>query len=473
MKALIKILGAWLFILFGGLFVSLIAEPIPGAAEVKGTAAYRERIALTPDAVFEVMLEDVSKADVPAVVVGSVRIDKPGQVPIRFEIPFDPARIEQRRSYSVRARIMVGQKLLLTTDQAYPVPTRGHGNEVQLLLRMVGASKPASKPVQTAPLATLPASFIGELPCADCPGIRYQVNLFSDRAFFSRMTYLGRSDDGNFDDIGSWVLSSDRSTIILKGGRDAPAMFRIKDANTLRMLDVEGRDIESPLNYDLRRTKDVEPLEPRVAMRGMYRYFADAGWLTECLTRRKWPVAQEKDNAALESAYAKARLTPGEELLVNLEGQVAMRPKMEGQGAQPTLVVERFIGVSTGETCGVRFSSVPLENTYWKLTRLGGKAVTVTAKQREPHFVLDDKTKRIAGFGGCNRFTGTYQQNGDRLTFGKMAMTFMACPEEMETERDFAAALEQVRSWKILGDHLELFDASGTLLARLEARAPK
>ena len=254
---------------------------------MKGTAAYRERIALTPDAVFEAMLEDVSKADAPAVVVGSVRIDKPGQVPIRFEIPFDPARIEQRRSYSVRARIMVGQKLLLTTDQAYPVPTRGHGNEVQLLLRMVGASKPASKPVQTAPLATLPASFIGELPCADCPGIRYQVNLFPDRAFFSRMTYLGRSDDGNFDDIGSWVLSSDRSTIILKGGRDAPAMFRIKDANTLRMLDVERRDIESPLNYDLRRTKDVEPLEPRVAMRGMYRYFADAGWLTECLTRRK------------------------------------------------------------------------------------------------------------------------------------------------------------------------------------------
>ena len=473
MKTLGKRSTTGLLVFFGGLLAFLLVQAAAGAAQVKGTATYRERIALTPDVVFEAMLENVSKADAPAVVVGSVRIDKPGQVPIRFEIPFDPARIEQRRSYSVRARIMVGQKLLLTTDQAYPVPTRGHGNEVQLLLRMVGASKPASKPVQTAPLATLPASFIGELPCADCPGIRYQVNLFPDRAFFSRMTYLGRSDDGNFDDIGSWVLSSDRSTIILKGGRDAPAMFRIKDANTLRMLDVERRDIESPLNYDLRRTKDVEPLEPRVAMRGMYRYFADAGWLTECLTRRKWPVAQEKDNAALESAYAKARLTPGEELLVNLEGQVAMRPKMEGQGAQPTLVVERFIGVSTGETCGVRFSSVPLENTYWKLTRLGGKAVTVTAKQREPHFVLDDKTKRIAGFGGCNRFTGTYQQNGDRLTFGKMAMTFMACPEEMETERDFAAALEQVRSWKILGDHLELFDASGTLLARLEARAPK
>jgi len=208
-------------------------------------------------------------------------------------------------------------------------------------------------------------------------------------------------------------------------------------------------------------------------MRGMYRYFADAGLFTECQTRRKWPVVQEKDNAALESAYAKARLTTGEELLVNLEGQVAMRPKMEGQGAQLTLVVERFIGIWPGKTCSARFSSAPLENTYWKLTRLGGKPVSVAAKQREPHFVLDNKTKRIAGSGGCNRFTGTYQQNGDRLTFGKMAMTFMACSEEMEIERDFVGVLEQVRSWRILGDHLELIDGSGALLARLEARALK
>jgi copper homeostasis protein (lipoprotein) len=287
------------------------------------------------------------------------------------------------------------------------------------------------------------------------------------------MTYLGRSDDTNSDDIGSWVVSSDRSTIVLKGGRDAPAMFKIKDDNTLRMLDVEGRDIESSLNYDLRRTKSLEPLEPRLAMRGMYRYFADAGQFTECLTRRKWPVAQEKDNATLESAYTKARLTAGEELLVNLEGQIAMRAKMEGQGVQPTLVVERFIAIWPGETCSARFSSAPLENTYWKLTRLGGKPVTVAPKQREPYFILDNKSKRIAGFGGCNRFTGTYQQNSDRLAFGKMAMTFMACSEGMETERDFTAALEQVRSWKLLGEHLELYDGSGGFLARFEARALK
>jgi copper homeostasis protein (lipoprotein) len=459
--------------LFGGLLGFVLLQAAPGAAQVKGTASYRERITLTPEAVFEATLEDVSKADAPAAVVGSVRIEKPGQVPIRFEILYDPARIDLSHSYSVRARIVVGQRLLFTTDQAYPVLTHGHGNEVQMTLRRVSAPKPPSKSAQAAPLGALPGSFIGELPCADCPGIRYHVNLFSDRVFFLRTTYVGRAN-GTSDDIGSWVLSSDRGKIILKGGREAPVLFRIRDENTLRLLDVEGRDIESPLNYELHRTKNFELLEPRLAMRGMYRYFADAGHFTECLTRRRWPVAQEKDNAELESAYAKARLAPAEELLVNLDGQVAMRPKMEGKGSQPTLVVERFIGVWPGEKCGARFAPASLENTYWKLTRLGGKPVTFSAKQREPHFVLDSKTRRITGSGGCNRFVGGYDlQSNNRLTLGKLAMTFMACPEGMEVESDFAAALEQVRSWKIFGEHLELFDQNDAFLARFEARTPK
>ena len=169
-----------------------------------------------------------------------------------------------------------------------------------MMLRTIAASKPASKSAQAGPLATLPASFIGELPCADCSGIRYHINLFSDRLFFLRTTHLARGDDAAHDDIGSWVVSSDRTMLLLKGGREAPAMFRIRDENTLRMLNVEERDIESPLNYDLQRSKNFEPLEPRLTMRGMYRYFADAGLFTECLTGRRLPVAQEKDNATLE-----------------------------------------------------------------------------------------------------------------------------------------------------------------------------
>ena len=126
----------------------------------------------------------MSKADAPAVVVGwSARQTRPGSDSI--EIP-----LIQRASIRVVATrcvlASVGQQRC-SPDQAYQT-TCGHGNEVQLLLRAVAASKPANKPAQATPLGTLPASFIGERPCDDCAGIRIILPL-SDRAFFSRMTY--------------------------------------------------------------------------------------------------------------------------------------------------------------------------------------------------------------------------------------------------------------------------------------------
>ena len=443
----------------------------PVSGQVKGTATYRERIALPPNAVFEATLQDVSKADAPAEVIGQARIERPGNPPIRFEIAYDPSRINPSHRYSVRARILVDGKPFFITDQHYPVVTGGHGNEVALLLRRAGSSGPAG--AGDGPLGTLPATFAGDLPCADCPAIRHQLELFPDQAFFLRMTYLGKGDAASHDDIGSWIVASDRRTLVLHGGREAPLKFAIKDASTLRQLDLEGREIASSLNYDLKRTEDLQPLEPRLLMRGMYKYFADAGRFTECLTRRNWPVAHEQDNAALESAYSKTRRQPGEELLVNVESRVAMRPKMEGEGQQPTLVVERFIGVWPGETCGARFATEPLENTYWKLTRLGETAVTVAPQQREPHFILNPTSRRVGGSGGCNRLTGSYELTGDTLRFGKMAGTMMACVDGMDTEKAFLDALGQVNKWKIKGQHLELFDAAGKLVVRFEARHMK
>jgi copper homeostasis protein (lipoprotein) len=322
-------------------------------------------------------------------------------------------------------------------------------------------------------LGSLPATFAGDLPCADCPGIRHQLELFADKAFFLRVTYLGKGADASSDDIGRWAIASDRRTLVLHSGREAPPKFAIQDANTLRKLDTDGREMVSSLNYDLNRTQDLPPLEPRLLMRGMYKYFADAGRFTECLTGKNWPVAQEQDNAALEFAYSKARRQPGEELLVSLEGRVAMRPKMEGEGQQPTLVVERFVGVWPGETCGSRLSTESLENTYWKLTRLGDTAVTVASRQREPHFILHPESRRVGGSGGCNRLAGSYELKGDTLTFGQMAGTRMACLEGMDTEKAFLDALRRVNKWKIAGQHLELFDAAGNLVARFEARHMK
>ena len=339
-----------------------------------------------------------------------------------------------------------------------------------LLLLETNAFSGTAGSVSDTALGLLPASFTGDVPCAACSGIRYQLDLFPDHVFFLRMTYLGK--ERSFGDIGTWAVSSDDKTLILKGGSEAPDRFAIKDEETLRKLDLEGRETESALNYDLRRAAFLQPIEPRVGMTGMYRYMADAGIFTECRSRRRMPVSQEHDNAALEAAYVKTRREPGEELLVHLEGQIAIRPK-KGDGVQLTLVVERFINATPGEICGAQFARADLVNTYWKLTRLRNDAVIVGDKQREPHLVLRSQDRRLSGSGGCNRLMGSYELDGDKLTFGKMAATRMACLDSMDIEQSFLDALAQVKTWKIVGEHLELFDAGGNLLARFEARYMK
>jgi len=268
----------------GHLFLSLMAdggiyefEPMDPeeavSGRVKGTATYRERMALPPDAVFEATLEDVSRADAPATVIGSVRMDPPGNPPIAFEITYDPSRVDPAHRYVVRGKVLVAGKLFFVTRKPYPVLTGGRGHEVALLLRRASA-----------------------------PG-------------------------------------------------------------------------------------------PAVGVTGV----------------------------------------PG----------------------------------SPHGSAGAAGAS--LEGTHWRLIRLGDKSVTAPSPQKEPHIVLDRASRRVGGSGGCNRLSGSYEVSGDRLTFGQMAGTMMACIDGMETEKAFLGALGQAKKWRVTGQHLELFDAAGKTLARFEA----
>ncbi|MCW8985015.1 MAG: META domain-containing protein, partial [Thermoanaerobaculales bacterium] len=319
-------------------------------------------------------------------------------------------------------------------------------------------------------LDDLPASFEGELPCADCPGIFYHLDLFEDRMFFLRTTYLGRGTGAVLDTVGSWEATDDQGRLTLFGGEETPLLFRIVDRDTLRKLDLEGRDIESSLNYDLRRKDGAALIEPRLTMRGMYRYMADAALFEECLSGRRFQVAQEADNIALERAYLEARREPGEPLLVSLQGRIAERQAMEGDAMVLTVVPEHFIGVWPGETCGARRSVSPLENIYLKLTRLGGHSVPVFEGRREAHIVLHSEEGRVAGTGGCNRFSGTYQIEGSSISFGVMATTKMACLESKDVDLALMAALEKAASFRKTAHHVELLDADGSTVARFEAR---
>jgi putative lipoprotein len=121
------------------------APPPAKTGVVAGTVAYRERMALPPDAVVQVQLSDVSLQDVPAQVVAETTLSPAGrQVPLPFELRYDPAKIEPRRRYAVRATIRSEGRLLFTTDTQVPVFTEGHPGKVDLMLVRVRSSEGAA-----------------------------------------------------------------------------------------------------------------------------------------------------------------------------------------------------------------------------------------------------------------------------------------------------------------------------------------
>lgn len=100
-------------------------------------------------------------------------------------------------------------------------------------------------------------------------------------------------------------------------------------------------------------------------MSGLFRYMADAARFQECLTGRSVAVAMEADHPALEAAYLAARAEPGASVLVKVEGRFAERPKMEGDGNEAMLVVDRFLGIEEGKNC-------PMADADLRKTPTGG-----------------------------------------------------------------------------------------------------
>jgi uncharacterized lipoprotein YbaY len=106
---------------------------------LEGTVTYLQRIALPDDAVIEVSLQDVSRADAPAVVLATQTITANGrQVPIPFALEYDAAAIDPAMRYSLSARITRGDQLLWISTMMYPVLTHDAAvNNVEIVVEPV------------------------------------------------------------------------------------------------------------------------------------------------------------------------------------------------------------------------------------------------------------------------------------------------------------------------------------------------
>jgi len=175
-------------------------------------------------------------------------------------------------------------------------------SQVAAVLFAAGLASPAG-----AGLGPLPASWSDVLPCADCAGIRHQLNLFPGGGYMLALTYLRDGHDETFYDLGAWSMGADSSQLVLDHGPDG-MRFAVQEDGPLRMHDREGHAVRSHAPYDLRREPSFVPIEPRLSLLGSFFYMADAGVLTECRSGMRFPV-EGPAAGDLERAFLAERST--------------------------------------------------------------------------------------------------------------------------------------------------------------------
>jgi uncharacterized membrane protein len=103
-----------------------------------------------------------------------------------------------------------------------------------------------------------------------------------------------------------------------------------------------------------------------------------------------------------------------------------------------------------------------MANSHWSIDEIDGEPVF------ERGYFLEFDAERFTGRAGCNRLSGAYAREGERLTLGPVAATRMACPEPgMGHERRALAILGgPVMVSPEEGEGMILTGAGGRLLLR-------
>jgi heat shock protein HslJ len=112
-----------------------------------------------------------------------------------------------------------------------------------------------------------------------------------------------------------------------------------------------------------------------------------------------------------------------------------------------------------------------LADTSWNLTSLQGNEVlpgtTVTA--------VFGQYNTLTGSAGCNEYSTSYQVEGSSISIGSVVTTKMSCPEPegiMVQENAYLAILENLATYRIQGDQLDLSSVDGELVATFAASPP-
>ena len=129
-----------------------------------------------------------------------------------------------------------------------------------------------------------------------------------------------------------------------------------------------------------------------------------------------------------------------------------------------------FISVSVLTGCsssGNSSDNKPLTGTEWVLFEMDGNKYEPSVGKNVT-MKFDGTEQNVNGKAPCNTYGGPYIKSSNKLYFGGLFSTEMAC-DELKSEQEYFKILGKVFSYRISGDKLYFFDNGGMVIARFKA----
>ena len=118
---------------------------------------------------------------------------------------------------------------------------------------------------------------------------------------------------------------------------------------------------------------------------------------------------------------------------------------------------------------GSKSPAIILPGTKWQLLSYSLNNAVVSGTDVSTITLLFDDAGNLSGFGGVNRYFGSFNLEGNAISLGPIGSTKMAGPEPlMALETVYFGLLESATSVSVSGNSLNLADVSGNILLTFE-----
>ena len=293
-------------------------------------------------------------------------------------------------------------------------------------------------------------TFTGTLPCADCPGISYHLNLFRDGRFEVRQEYLERNQVELVK--GIWLLEK-RSLHLVNQQQTLPA-FHFLSNQRLAMLGLNNKPIAGNEQYQLQRDAEFKKLDTRQAMLGLYKLTDNQASFTSCRSGETLNVANTQHHLPVMRQYQQDERYRGQAVIATLLGR-------RGQDDQAgTLFIDKFEQFWPGAVCPDQVPPGKMQGIVWRAEKLTDQYVPQQLNVR----VIFDQNDRLYGFAGCNNFNGNYKQRSSQLSIQPLVSTRKFCADSSALEQQFTRSLQSADRAEVNGNKLQLFKNNQLIL---------